>query len=148
MNESFISQAEADNLFVMPKIKVNEDNHEYPGSGDQLSIPLVSRDQRENFELDIWRSGNVQLKGRYQNKSRHIIILARLDFGGQPHRNPDDTEVTSPHLHLYREEFGDRYAYPLPDCFTSPADLWKTLHEFMKYCNIVEPPIISKGLFV
>jgi hypothetical protein len=148
MIESFISQTEADTLLAMPKIRINDDSHEYPGSGAQLCIPLISRDQRENFDLDIWRSGNVQLKGRYQNKSRYIIILARLDFGGQPHRNPDDTEVASPHLHLYREGFSDRWAFELPVCFTDPADLWKTLHEFMKFCNIVEPPIIARGLFV
>jgi len=148
MTESFISQTEADALFAMPKIRVNNDKHDYPGTGLQLSIPLISCDQRENFELDIWRSGNVQLKGRYQNKSRHIIILARLDFGGQPHRNPDDTEVASPHLHLYREEFADKWAFNLPDCFTHSTDLWKTLQEFMVYCNIIEPPIINKGLFI
>jgi hypothetical protein len=147
MDESFISQIEADGLLAMPKVKVNDDPHEYPGSGDQLSIPLISQDQRENFELDIWRSGNIQLKGRYQNRSRHTIILARFDFGGQPHRNPDDTEVSSPHLHLYREGFGDKWAFPLPKCFTNPSDLWQTLHEFMNYCNIVERPIIHRGLF-
>jgi hypothetical protein len=148
MGDSFISQAEADALFAMPKVRVNDDTHEYSGAGVQLSIPLLSKDQRENFELDIWRSGNIQLKGRYQNRSRHIIILARLDFGGQPHRNPNDTEVASPHLHLYREGFGDRWAFNLPNCFTTPNNLWKTLQEFMKHCNIVEPPIIDKGLFV
>lgn len=148
MSDSFILQAEADTLLAMPKIRTNDDNHEYPGIGSQLCIPLVSRDQRENFELDIWRSGSVQLKGRYQNKSRYIIILARLDFGGQPHRNPDDTEIVSPHLHLYREGFADKWAFKLPDRFTNPADLWKTLQEFMVYCNIVEPPIINRGLFV
>jgi hypothetical protein len=148
MGESFILQAEADALLAMPKVKVNDDIHEYPGTGAQISILLVSRDQRENFELDIWRSGNVQLKGRYQNISRHIVILARLDFGGQPHRNPDDTEITSPHLHLYREGFADKWAFSLPDSFTNPADLWKTLHQFMEFCNIVEPPVINRGLFV
>jgi hypothetical protein len=148
MNESFIPQAEADALLAMPKIKINDDIHGYPGSGAQITIPLVSHDQKENFDLDIWQSGNVQLKGRYQNKSRHVIILARLDFGGQPHRNPDDTEITSPHLHLYREGFADKWAFVLPNHFTNPSDLWKTLHEFIRYCNIVEPPIINKGLFV
>ncbi|KJU85379.1 prophage protein [Candidatus Magnetobacterium bavaricum] len=40
------------------------------------------------------------------------IILLRLCFGGHPHRNPDDTEISSPHLHRYREGYADKWAYP------------------------------------
>ena len=70
-----------------------------------------------------------------------MVILARLDFGGAPHRNPDGEEIASPHLHVYREGFGDKWAFPVPtDTFTDLADLWRTLQNFMHYCNIVELP--------
>jgi hypothetical protein len=26
-------------------------------------------------------------------------------------------------------------------------DVWRTLEDFMRYCHIVEPPIIERGLF-
>ncbi len=32
-------------------------------------------------------------KGTYQNRARGVAILARLDFGGAPHRNRDDQEI-------------------------------------------------------
>jgi hypothetical protein len=51
-------------------------------------------------------------------------------------------------LHLYREGYGHRWAYPVPaERFRDVADLWRTLEDLMAYCNIVEPPIIERGLF-
>jgi Family of unknown function (DUF6978) len=46
--------------------------------------------------------------------TRGVAIPARLDFRGAPHRNPDDEEIPCPHLHLYRESYGDRSLMPLP----------------------------------
>ena len=72
----------------------------------------------------------------------------RLDFGGPAHRNPDDSEVGAPHLHVYREGYGHKWALPVPqDKFPRLADLWETLVDFMAYCNISEPPKIREGLF-
>jgi hypothetical protein len=76
-------------------------------------------------------------------------ILARLDFGGPPHRNPDGEEIPCPHLHLYREGYGDKWAVPIPvDRFPNVNDLWLTLQDFMDYCNVIEPPQIIRGVFV
>jgi hypothetical protein len=75
--------------------------------------------------------------------------LMRLDFGGAPHRNPNDEEIPSPHLHVYREGFGDRWAFPAPvDKFGHISDLWVSLEDFMRYCNITQPPFIERGLFI
>jgi hypothetical protein len=44
--------------------------------------------------------------------------------------------------------FGDKSAYPLPaDRFPKVQDAWLTLHDFMQFCNIVEQPTFSRGLF-
>jgi hypothetical protein len=59
-----------------------------------------------------------------------------------------DTEVATPHLHLYREGYGDKWATRLPgDSFSNVANLWRVLQDFMRFCNIVEPPYIRRGLF-
>ena len=80
---------------------------------------------------------------------RQVVILARLDFGGAMHTNPDGQDVQVPHLHLYQEGFGDKWAYPLPaDAFSDPADRWKLFEEFMTYCNITEPPNIPPRMFL
>jgi len=143
-----ITQAEADALIAMPKLRTSDEPWNYPSLGGIISVPLVSPDNRENFLLDI-RKGRIDLsKGSYQNRSRQVIVLVRIDFGGSVHRNPDGAEVQCPHLHQYREGYGDKWAMPLPaDLFSDTADVMNLLDAFMRYCNIIEPPIIQRGLF-
>ena len=77
-----------------------------------------------------------------------MLVLARLDFNS-PHRNPDHTEVGIPHLHLYQEGYGDKWAYDVPaGMLKNPLDAWQVLADFMAYCYIVEPPNITRGLFL
>jgi hypothetical protein len=79
----------------------------------------------------------VLTKGTYLNRARGVAILARLDFGGAPHRNPDDQEIPYPHRHLYREGYGDRWAIPLPaERFSDVSDSWLLLLELMQFVNI------------
>ncbi len=91
---------------TMEKISVDGETYEYPGFGGKIIIPLVSKDYRVDFLLDIERNRINLLKGKYQNRVHSAIILLRLDFGGSPHKNPDDQEIPSPHLHIYRRVWG------------------------------------------
>ncbi len=148
MAEINLTQSEADALIAIEKHRANDDSWDYPSLGGVISIPLVSADKRETFNLDIRRGRMDLLKGTYQNRARQIIVLVRMDFGGQPHRNPDGEEISSPHLHIYKEGYGDKWAFPVPgDKFSNMSDLWQLLNDFMKFCNIKEQPIIEKGLF-
>jgi len=148
MATTSLTQAEADALLSAEKRQADADTRDYPGLGGKLTVPLVSADGQEYFFLDL-RRGRLDLrKGNYQTRGRRVVILARLDFGGAPHRNPDGQEVGSTHLHIYREGFGDKWAIPVPTAqFPSIQDPWLTLEDFMCYCNIVEPPLIRRGLF-
>lgn len=68
MADMDITQAEADALIAMPKIRTNDETLDYPSLGGAISIPLISPDKRENFLLDI-RKGRIDLlKGSYQNR--------------------------------------------------------------------------------
>ena len=92
---------------------------------------------------------------------RGIIILVRLDIDGHPHTNPEVNDVPllylvpyngqtiqCPHLHLYVEGYMDKWAIPAPaNEFLNTKDLYQTLEDFFRYCNIIEPPIIQRGLF-
>jgi hypothetical protein len=148
MAEINLTQAEADALIAMAKHRVGETEWDYPDLGGAVSIPLVSSNRREQFLLDL-RRGRIDLaKGTYQNRGRQVVVLVRLDFGGAPHRNPDGEEIDSPHLHIFREGFGDKWAMPVPARdFRDLTNPWQTLDDFMRYCNIVEPPNIRRGLF-
>lgn len=148
MPEVNLTQAEADALIAIEKHRVDDQSYDYPGTGGSICVPLTSFDKREDFLLDISRGRIDLMKGTYQNRARHIVVLVRLDFGGQPHRNPDDVEVPSPHLHIYREGYGDKWAIPVPiKEFSDIGDLWQTLSDFMRYCNVTQEPYISRGLF-
>lgn len=148
MTEINLTQSEANALISMEKIRVDDQSYDYPGLGGRITVPITSRNKREYFVLDVSRGRIDLLKGSYHNRAKQIVILVRLDFGGQPHRNPDGQEIPSPHLHVYREGYGDKWAVPiLTQDFTNIADLWQSLMDFMKYCNITELPNIQRGLF-
>ena len=148
MPEINLPQAEADALIKMEKHRIDEQIWDYPDPGRAFHIPLISANGRESFLLDISR-GNINLsKGTYQNRYRQIVILVRLDFGGQPHRNPDGQEIASHHIHIYREGYGDKWAFTLPnEDFVELTDRWQMLKDFMRYCNITKVPKIERGLF-
>jgi uncharacterized protein DUF6978 len=143
-----IPQAEADALIAMEKQRVEDKNWLFPEPGGKLAIALASLDKRENFILDITRAQIKLTKVTYQNRARQAIALMRLDLDGPPHRNPDDREILCPHLHIYREGYGDKWAFPAPvSQYPNVQDLFSTLEAFMRHCNITEAPQIERGLF-
>jgi hypothetical protein len=148
MAEIKLTQAEANALIAMEKHRVTNDRHDFPMHGESLTVPLQSPDKREHFLLDVSR-GRIDLKKvKMQNRGRQVVVLVRLDLGGAPHRNPDDTEVPAPHLHVYREGYGDKWALPVPaQHFSNPSDIWTTFEDFLRYCNVTQPPHIDRGLF-
>jgi len=149
MADIVLTQAEADAMLACPKERVDEEIHVFPSAGQRLEIELFSNEYRgENFTLDLAR-GRIKLtKAKYQNRVRSVIILARLDIDGPPHTNPDGEEIECPHLHVYREGFGTKYAIKVPELsFANTQDVWQTLRDFMKFCNIVVQPNIQMSLF-
>lgn len=98
--------------------------------------------------IDVTRAQIRLTKATYQNRARAVIILMRLDLDGPPHGNPDGVEVPRPHLHIYREGYGDKWASPAPVAtYSDTLDLFATFEEFMRQCNITDPPKTRKGLF-
>ena len=93
MANSSLTQVEADALIALTKRRVDTREWDYPNPGGSVTIPLVSSERREPFLLDIRRSRIDLAKGTYQNRGRRVVVLVRLDFGGRPHRNPDDSRI-------------------------------------------------------
>lgn len=148
MADISLTQAEADALIVMEKHRVTNDRTDFPMGGESVILPLQSADKREQFLLDLSR-GRINLqKVKMQTRGRQVIVLVRLDLGGAPHRNPDGKEIPVPHLHVYREGYGDKWAMPVPTYFfCDVTDVWKTFEDFLRFCNITQPPYIDRGLF-
>lgn len=148
MAEINLTQTEANALMAMEKHRANDERSGFPTEGQSITVPLQSSDKREHFLLDISRGRIDLLRVKMQNRGRFVVVLVRLDLGGPPHRNPDGEEIAAPHLHVYREGYGDKWAIPVPaDRFRNIASMWTTLEDFQKYCNITLPPYIERDLF-
>lgn len=148
MADMDLTQAEADALIALEKRRSDENRYDFPMGGQSVSVPLESVDGREQFLLDLSR-GRINLsKVKMQNRARQAVVLLRLDLGGPPHRNPDGQEVPPNHLHVYRQGYGDKWAFPVsPDDFPHTSDMWATLNDFLRYCHVTLPPHIDRGLF-
>lgn len=139
-----LTQVEADHLIALPKRRVDRRAWSYPRGGGRVAIPLLSEDKREHFLLDLLRAGIAFTKSTHQTRARQVQPLVRLCTDRAGHRNPDGEEVPADHLHLYREGFADKWAEPVPaSVFRDLTDPLTTLEDFMRYCNVVEPPTIQ-----
>lgn len=147
MSNILLTQVEADRLIAIEKHRIDDERTAFPTTGKRTTIPLISTDGKEHFLLDLIR-GRIKLeKVTMQNRAQQTVALVRIDFG-VPHRNPDDEEIGSPHLHVYREGYGTKWAQALPpDKFRNQDDVWMVLEDFMTYCNIMTPPRIQGDLF-
>ena len=145
---SELSQLEADALLALEKVSGDQKIVKFAEPGGKISASIHSVDGKEAFFLDVNRASISLAKITYQTRARQIVVLARLDLGGAPHRNPDGTEIGVPHLHLYREGFDDKWAFDLPlSRFQNLADKVQSLEDFMQFCNIIDPPRFEWGLF-
>lgn len=140
MPQKHFPQALADQLFTLEKHRVDETAWIYPAKDQRLQVPLASEDGREEFILDIKRYTVNLARRTYQNRARKDVVLARLDIEGPDHENPDGTVVPPPHIHVYRQGYGDKWAYPLPEAFDGISDIVGIFEAFLSHCNVVTRP--------
>lgn len=147
MSILFPTQQEADSLIAMEKHYHGSMVFNFPLPSERCVVPLISADKKHGFQLDINR-GRIKLtQATFQTRTKEVVVLVRLDVDGRPHTNPDDEVILSPHIHLYREGFHDKWAYPLPlGVFSDLSDLFATLDDFMAYCKIVSKPSFQKAV--
>lgn len=144
-----LSQIDADALIILEKKAVDSTLWRLPSDGVFTDIPLVSIDEREKFRLGI-RRGNIELtKFTFTNLVRENVMLVRLDLNGPGHTNPDGEKLLCPHLHIYREGFGDKWAYvPPADILNNLRNVYDTLDSFMRFCHVIHFPEIEREIFL
>ena len=158
----FITQQDANFFFGMEKFPEEEKEYQFPSSGQKLSIAFNSTDKRENFLFDIYR-GSIRIsKVTYQNRVRKAFILRRLDLDGPTHTNPEvetiplsilepynGKEISTPHLHLYVEGYGEKWAIPADLLMkVEGKDIYEMMVDFFSYCNVSQLPKITKTLLI
>jgi hypothetical protein len=135
-----LTQLEADTLIDMKKTFVKRGTISIPHGTDQTH-DLIGDDNRERFLLDLWR-GTLRLsKLKFQTRGHIVIVLARLDIDGAPHTNPDGQILNGSHLHVYREGYEDKWAFPLShDDFRNTSNIRQIFEDLCRYCNIETLP--------
>lgn len=112
---------------------------------------INSKSTNDAFILHFYR-GSIELKKFTYNKTiRTSVVLIRYDAMGR-HTNPPGTDEKSfdgPHVHLYRAEFDDKWAFPISEIGlkeTPIPEIEEVLEKFCSYCNIIGCPPIQSSL--
>lgn len=144
-----ITQELADYLLKTEK-KIIESEIIFPIQGENIILNSVCiNNNQEKLLIDINRKGTLKLtRSTYQGRYQTNIILLRIDIDTKPHRNPDNTIISPTHIHIYREGYGDKWAYPLEnyECFLdiNKNNLVEVFVKFCEFCNITEIPRIQE----
>ncbi|MCM3196279.1 DUF6978 family protein [Priestia megaterium] len=131
-----LTQEEAEIFINSLKTLLGNPDIKFPEAGKKLI--LECKDGNNNkYAIDVTRGRIKPSKGTYQTRHNKATILLRVDIDGPPHVNPNGDEIPCPHIHIYREGFDDKWAYPLGDKIrTDSTDLIQVLLDFLAYNNI------------
>lgn len=105
--------------------------------GVRNAYDLTGTDTGTAYLLDVHRGSLKLSRVMFQNRVRVAVVLVRVDVNGAPHTNPDQQRIDGSHVHVYREGYEDKWAYPLdPTVFSDPGDITTVLQDFCRFCNI------------
>ncbi len=132
-----LSQAEADVLISsLKKLTNSEHIVEFPQPGKKLLLECEDGNNNK-YTIDVNRGRLKPQKSTYQTRHNKSTILLRVDIEGPPHVNPNGEEIPCPHIHIYKEGYDDKWAYPLQtEINTNTLDLIQVLIDFLDYNNV------------
>lgn len=119
-----------------------------PSGAFEHSSELVAVEEREAFLLDVSRHAIRITRCKSQTRYARNIILLRVELDGPPHVNPDGTDVGPSHVHVYKEGYDDRWAYPLSNYpeFLQCSTLVDLVRSFCRYCGVVSVIPYQEGV--
>lgn len=108
----------------------------------QWSKKIQSTSTKDTFSLDFYRGTFRLEKYTYNHRFKQTTVLMRFDSYGE-HTNPDGERINGHHVHIYKEGFGDKFAYPSSNFGIESSDTIEViLRKMLVYCNIKRiPPI-------
>ena len=102
---------------------------------------------KEIFLLDFYRGSFELSKYTINKRYRQTVIFLRYDNGGR-HTNPDGVLFKGAHVHLYREGFNDKFAFPVSEIDVDNSDSMETVFtKIMHFCNVKKFPNIEVSMF-
>ncbi|MFB5267507.1 hypothetical protein ACE41H_12040 [Paenibacillus enshidis] len=106
-----LSQKEADELIELIKYLQQYNSVAIPSLGEKTQ--LIANSVEGEFIVDIRRGRIDVFQATFQTRYKKNIPLIRLDLEGPEHQNPDGMIIPCPHLHIYREGFDLKRAFPV-----------------------------------
>lgn len=146
-----LTQSDIDLLLNMIKKLKSNKKIDFPQSGEEIKLDVISTTTKDKFIIDINRKGYIKInRCTYQTRYQKSIVLLRLDVNGPPHTNPDGEVIPCPHLHIYREGYETRWAFPLQEKISvqEPNDLIEILIRFLEYNKIKNIPVVEEQMFL
>ena len=132
-----LNQQEIDYLLQVLKDIVDTQPLTFPSASESRQYQVVSEDGRNKFIIDAEKKGHINMSKCSFQERYSVNILLRLDLSGRPHTNPDGEELSCPHLHIMKENYGTSWAYPVPEgIFTDTSDLLLSFINFLEYCKV------------
>ena len=140
-----MTQEEADLLLAMDKRFTEPDTLEL--GPEKWTRELTAVNMRERFLFDYYRGRIVLAKYRYQMRHGATEVLLRYCSHTQ-HTNPPNPHFTGsfdgPHVHLYREGYDDKIAFPVSVVgVTDTSDLIVVMRAILVFCHVVSTPPIQ-----
>lgn len=143
-----ITQAEYE--FLMRQDKVFDDltnSIQLAPAPLQWTRQINSLASKEIFNLDFYRGSFELTKYTVNKRYRQTVIMLRYDNGGR-HTNPDGVFFEGPHVHLYREGYNDKFAFPVSEITVSVNDpMEEVFKKIMHFCNVKNLPAIEVPMF-
>jgi len=144
-----LSNNEVQRLIRLDKRFADESEVLIPVSGqyEHCSELLAVRDG-DKFLLNVSRAAIRLTRCKTQTRYSRNTVLIRVEIDGPPHENPDGTEVSPSHVHIYREGYDDKWAYPIekfPE-FASCDSLIELVRKSSRYCGVVSRIPYQKGV--
>lgn len=145
-----LTQDEADTLGVIEKYLIDPESVLIPPPQKTCIHYIRYRKDGQyydNMKLSTFRSQKNSRKVSYRIIYDTHNILVRIDTQyAASHRNPDGKIIIppyQPHIHIYTEGYNDKFAYPLPNCFSNADDIIQLFMEFLSYSNVLNADKIS-----
>jgi hypothetical protein len=133
-------------LIYDPKtLNVNRLTH--PSNGDKLKLHLKNSLNQDNFELNISTHSIRIEKTNYHLQENRILPLLRLEVFATPHKNPNGEKISENHLHIYKEGFEDRWAYPVDHILKHSRDRIIIFQSLLDTINLQSKLTVDKDIF-
>ena len=142
-----ITQQEFDHLIAFEKAFDEADMLILGPPPASWSREMTAPSTRDKFILDFRRGGFEISKYSYNKRYRQTIIMVRY-CSSVRHTNPDGVTFDGPHVHLFREGYDDKFAFPVSDIGVTVGEgMDVVLMKLLRYCNVTGVPAIEVGLF-